>query len=152
MRIRIHHFFDIIRDIGSGKNFAPHPYQHSYHLVAQQIMQNPNLKIIIVSAADSVCQGCIHLKDNNCDDILTHRPDFTSKQDFNDYLDQRISLICKIQPLKWYTPKELCIKGKSYLEKIESIYVGNDADNTQIRKENVLKGVQIYAKMHGFSV
>lgn len=145
MKLKIHHFFDIIRDFGIGKDFNPHPYQHSYHKVAQAIWQNPETEVEIVTHSDGVCEGCIHLVETSCNDIITHRKDFSLKEKFNNYLDSRIIDICGIDISKKYKLISLLQFSDKYIENIEFIYEGNDARHTAKRKENVLKGLKIYA-------
>ncbi len=151
MRLRIHHFFDIIRDIGKGKTFTPHPYYHSYHKVAIQILENPELKLIIVTESDNVCNGCIHLAGKMCDDIITHRKDFTSKENFNNFLDERIIEVCGIDPSVLQTPRTLCLYGKPYLDNIFYIYEGNDISHTETRRRDVANGLREYAWINGFA-
>lgn len=152
MKLRIHHFFDIIRDIGSKKEINPHPYLHSYHKVAKEILENPNLKLEIVVASDAVCSGCIHLVHSKCDDIITHRTDFRGKEDFNNYLDNRMVEICRIKTSDSFSPRELCQFAKRYIENIFYIYEGNDTHHTLIRKMNVLEGLRVYSRKHGFEL
>jgi len=144
MNLRIHHFFDIIRDFGSGKEIKSHPYGHSYHQVAEMIRKNPHLEIKIVVSADDVCVGCKFLQDEKCKDTITHRNDFTSKEEFNNYLDKRIMQVCSINEGDILTPIELCEKAKLYLEKIEWIYARNNPEHTKVRKENVIKWLSSY--------
>ena len=152
MELRIHHFYDIIRDFGSGKDIKPHPYGHSYYKVAELIRKNPNLQIKIVVGADAVCEGCKFLKDGKCLDKITHRKDFTSKEDFNNYLDKRIIKVSSFNEGDVLTPVELCKKAKSYLEKIEWVYEGNDPEHTEKRKENFINGLKDYSELHGFDL
>jgi hypothetical protein len=151
MKIRIHHFFDIIRDFGSGKEIVQHPFQHSYHKIASQIFNDSNLKLEIVIESDDVCHGCVHLIDKKCDDVINHRKDFTKKEDFNNHLDKRISEVCGICPSVFYTPKELCSFGKKYIKNIFYIYEGNDILHTEIRKRDVQQGLRLYDRQHGFN-
>jgi hypothetical protein len=144
MKLKIHHFFDIIRDFGIGKNFGPHPYHHSYHKVAQTIWQYPETEVEVIFGADQVCEDCIHLVGTSCNDIITHRKDFTFKEKFNNYLDSRIIDVCKIDVSKKYTLKSLLQFSDKYVENIEFIYNGNDEQHTAKRKENVLKGLEAY--------
>jgi len=142
MKIRIHHFYDIIRDFGSGKEIKPHLYKHSYHKVAELIKSNPDLKIEIVIGADAVCNGCIHLNNGLCDDIIAYRKDFTSKEKFNNYLDQKILKVCSIKQGESISLAELFEKAQLYLKNIYWIYDGNDLENTKKRKENLIKGIK----------
>ncbi|MBT3384347.1 MAG: DUF1284 domain-containing protein [Prolixibacteraceae bacterium] len=152
MKIRIHHFFDIIRDFGSNKNITPHPYLHSYHKVAQEIRENANTELTIVVESDEVCKNCIHLKNSNCDDTISHRNDFSGKEKFNNYLDKRIVEICGIKTSIKYSPKTLCDFANKYIKNIEYIYKGNDKKHTQFRKDNVLKGLKYYSQKHDFKI
>jgi hypothetical protein len=152
MRLRIHHFFDIIRDFGSGKEIVPHQHGHAYHLVAVQIRNLPEMKFELILASDEVCNGCKHLVDGVCDDIITHRKDFYGKEDFNNYLDTRIMHVCGLDLSKIYSPKELCGIAWKYILNIEFIYEGNDLLHTLKRKENVIKGLKYYSEKHGFRI
>lgn len=149
MRLRIHHFFDIIRDFGAGKDINPHPYLHSYHKVAKIIFKESLRKIEIVTESDSVCEGCIKLKGNRCTDIITHRKDFSGKEEFNNFLDIRIMNVCNIEVNSVTTPASLIKASEKYITNIHFIYAGNDKEHTEMRKINVMKGVEFYVKEHG---
>jgi hypothetical protein len=151
MQLRIHHFFDIIRDFGIGKEISPHPYGHSYHKIAKLIRDNPNIEIKIVLGTDDICNGCIHLANNHCNDTINHRSDFTSKEEFNNYIDKRILDKCAINIGDMLTPMQICKRISPYLENIFWIYEGNDEENTQTRKNNVINGLMYYKSRHLFS-
>ena len=152
MKLRIHHFFDLIRDFGKKEELKPHPYGHSYHKVAKVIWDNPNSKIKIIVGCDDICDGCIHLKDNSCDDVIDYRKDFKYKEKFNDHLDRRIMKICLINKDDVYSPIQLCKKTKLYLENIIWIYEGNDLKHTLSRKKNVIRGLKEYSEKHNFEI
>jgi hypothetical protein len=149
IKLRIHHFFDIIRDFGAGKEFQPHLYHHSYHTVANIILNDPFHKIDVVIGSDSVCKGCIKLAGSVCTDIITHRTDFTGKEKFNNYLDARIMEVCGIKVNNIETPASLIRLSEKYISNIHFIYTGNDKEHTEIRRMNVLKGVDFYKRRHG---
>ncbi|MDD4107256.1 MAG: hypothetical protein PHH93_00880 [Prolixibacteraceae bacterium] len=151
MKLRIHHFFDIIRDLGNNKEFVMHPYMHSYHIVAEKIIENPYLELKMVTGADAVCNGCIHLRDSRCDDTITHRSDFSGKEDFNNYLDRRIMNICKVRESDIITPAVLCRISDIYINNIFYIYQGNDPEHTLQRKNSVIRGIRVYMEMHQLS-
>ena len=87
-----------------------------------------------------------------CDDLITHRTDFISKEDFNNYIDKRIIKVCNIETGIVYTPRLLCEFANKYIENIELIYQGNDLEHTLLRKENVLKGLHYYSEKHGLGI
>lgn len=150
MKIKIHHFFDMIRDFGSNKKIVPHPHLHSYHSIAEIIREDANVELELVVGADEVCSTCSHLINKKCDDIITHRTDFAGKEDFNNHLDNRIMEICGLQVSEKFTPKKLCEISNKYLENIDFIYEGNDAEHTLQRKKNVMLGLNYYSQKHGF--
>lgn len=150
MKLRVHHFFDIIRDFGSGKEILPHPHGHGYHKIAEEIRVNPDMEFTLLVASDEICKGCSHLIDGICDDIITHRIDFKGKEDFNNHLDKQIMDVFGFEKTEKYSPKLLCKIAHKYLDKLEFIYSGNDAGHTQKRKENVILGLKYYAEKHGF--
>lgn len=152
IRLRIHHFYDIVRNFGIGKKIEPHPYGHSFHKIAQLIRSDPNLKIKIVVNCDSVCEGCSHYKGGHCDDVITHRRDFTLKEEFNNHIDERIMTKCQIKESDILMPIQLCQKAKCYLDNIEFIYLGNDEWHTRERKNNTVKGLKYYSQLHGFDL
>lgn len=151
MELRIHHFFDIIRDFGISKEITPHHYGHSYHKIAWLIRNDPNIKIKIVLGADDICNGCVHLVNNHCDDTINHRSDFVSKDEFNNHIDRKFLDKCAINIGDILTPIQLCKKIQTYLDHIFWIYEGNNEEHTQIRKNNVIDGLKNYKSKHLFS-
>ena len=141
MELRIHHIFDIIRDIGKGKILEKHEYGHSYHIIAKKILNEEFEIIKIVVKSDDVCRGCVKLYDGKCIDIIDHRNDFTKKDEFNNYLDNRIIKVLEINNCDTFTFKEILQLTEEYLKNIEFIYEGNDILHTQERKKNVEKGI-----------
>jgi hypothetical protein len=151
MKLRIHHFFDIIRDFGSGKEIKPHPFGHSYHAVAKLIREDATIAFQLIIESDEICKGCSHLIDGVvCDDVVSHRPDFEGKEAFNNYLDNRIMEVCGVELSKKYSPILLCGLADKYLENIKFIYEGNDLEHTEARKKNVILGLKYYSEKHGF--
>ncbi len=141
MKLRIHHIFDIIRDYGKNIKFQKHEYGHSYHIIANKLIQNKDEPIQIVIKCDDVCTGCIKYHNGKCLDIITHRQDFTLKEEFNNYLDKRILGVLKINEGDVISFKEIIDKADEYIKNIKYIYDGNDIMNTKVRKENVEKGL-----------
>ena len=91
MRLRPHHLIDIITDYGHGRRFAPHPYGHAVHSVAQRIVDDPDIEIEFVLRADDICSPCCHLQaDGQCDDVLRQLDPPVPKQDYNDELDRQL--------------------------------------------------------------
>lgn len=146
--IRIHHFFDIIRDYGQNSHFKPNrEYGHSLHIIAEKIINDAVMPMKIVVGADSVCRGCIHLAQGKCNDVI-EKPGFTTKDGYNNYIDNKILDFCGIREDNVYTPRELCALSKEYLDNIFDIYHLNDKEHTEKRKENAIKGLSQYTRQH----
>jgi len=91
MKLRPHHLLDIISDYGHGVEFSPHPYGHALHRVAHHVLNDPDLDIEFVLAADDICFPCQHLQpDGLCDDVLSQLEEPVSKQAYNDDLDGKL--------------------------------------------------------------
>lgn len=144
MKLRIHHFYDIIRDYGKNQQITSHEYGHLYHKIADFIRHNHNEAIEIVLSHDDVCVGCKYFKDNHCLDTIDHRSDFQSKEDFNNHIDTRIMQVCEIKTGDTMTPIDLIEKLKSNLDKIEWIYEGNDKEHNALRKKYLIEGIRRY--------
>lgn len=139
--LRIHHFFDMLRDYGAKKEIRPHDYGHSYHLIAEKIYSNKLDKIKLVISNDDVCEDCSKSEDGHCIDTISHRTDFPLKEDFNNHIDHRIMEKMKLKENEIISFEELLEKAELYINEMEWIYEGNDPDHTEIRRENVIKGV-----------
>jgi len=140
--LRIHHFYDIIRDYGSGKIVEKHEYGHSYHIIAKEIFENRLLKIKLIIKHDDVCKHCSKLLGTKCVDSIQHRSDFTSKEKFNDYLDSRIMKCMGYKIDQMISVKEILRESHRYLDAIDELYVGNDIDHTKLRKQHVSMGIK----------
>lgn len=146
--IRIHHFFDILRDFGIGNEIsADSRFNNSYHSVAARIRENPREKFKIVVGADSVCAGCTFLKKGICTDKID-KPGFNSKHEYNDYLDRKILKVSGLREGEVKSPAELCRYAQSYLSHMDKLYDLNDSMHTDWRKKQVMKGLEYYNKHH----
>ena len=138
----------MIRDFGKDKALIPHPYGHSYHRIASIIWRNPEIKIKLVVQADDVCVGCRQLINHHCMDTISHRKDFISKEKFNDHIDRKILKVCGLKENDELIAADILRKGSLYLEEIEWIYEGNDAEHTLKRKRDFTKGMKYYKMKH----
>ena len=138
--LRVHHVCDMVRDFGQELTLDTHPYGHSYSEIFHRIFtKDSQIRFIIEN--DDVCQNCCKLIKNQCIDSIHHRKDFFSKQEFNNYLDQRIIDILEIDIMKEYSIQEFIPYLETYCENINTIYHGNEEENTKKRLQNVLRGI-----------
>jgi len=100
IRLRPHHLIDIFKHSGNGRDLTkPHPYGHAQHLVAEKILNNPDIEIEFVCENDDICKPCKHRgADNLCADVLSLLSPPVSKQQYNDELDKRVFKLLEIVP------------------------------------------------------
>ena len=99
MKLRPHHLIDIVCHYGHGVAFGPHPYGHAVHTVAERVIDNPDLEVEFVLAADDICLPCRYLRaDGQCADVLHQLEEPVPKQAYNDGLDGRLFPFLGIQP------------------------------------------------------
>ncbi len=99
LKLRPHHIIDIVTGYGSNFRYKPHPYGHSQHIVATELLSDPSQKIRLVLESDDICTGCKHLKsDGKCDDVLSQIRPSPSKQAYNDILDSRLFDHFRLEP------------------------------------------------------
>ena len=92
IRIKPHHFVDIVTQFGEGAPFEPHPYGHAVHTVAERTLADLDVMLEMDLGADDICSPCIHNIDGLCDDTLdtSYRPGVpASKREWNLILDRR---------------------------------------------------------------
>jgi len=153
MTIRIHHFFDIIRDFSTGEKIIPDTnYKHSYHSLANTIMDSPYIKMKIVVGVDSVCDGCIHNMNGKCDDPLTIKRGFTMKHDYNNWLDQRILAAYGLKEGRIVTPYKICRSAYKYLDNIYIIYELDSQEDIDARKKEFIEGLKFYIAHNNFKL
>jgi len=151
--MRIHHFFDIIRDLRTGeKMVADNNYKHSYHSVANTLRDSADIKMKIVVGLDSVCDGCIHNIDGKCDDPLTIKKGFTMKHDYNNYLDKRILEKYNISEGDIVTPGKICKSAYKYIDNIYQIYSLDPKEEIDARKKEFIEGLIFYSNHNNFKL
>jgi hypothetical protein len=147
LNLRIHHIFDIIRDLGQNKEIKEHEYGHSYHIIAKKIYSKTQEFKLTISN-DDICNNCTKLINNKCIDTIDHRKDYSEKELFNNYLDKRIMSIMGFYEGQIFSLDEFLNKADLYVKNIGYIYSGNDEKHTQDRKSNVFKGLDILRTQH----
>jgi hypothetical protein len=86
--------------------------------------------------------NCKKLSLERCTDSIHHRSDFTSKEEFNDYLDTRIMKSMDYEVGQIVEVKDIIKNADKYLDAIFDIYKGNDIDHTRLRKQYVFLGIK----------
>ncbi len=139
-------FIDIISQYGAGVQFRPHPCGHAVHLVAEQVITDPETTVEFVVDADDICEPCIHLVDGRCDDVLSQldppgdRKRSHSKQDYNDDLDRRLLAFLGMDEGQAMPFREYLHIIREHLEGIEAVCTHPGEDPSR-RRANLMRGL-----------
>ena len=132
---------DIISAFGKGKEYQPHPYGHSLHIVAPRLLSDLDLKIKLVLNADDICEGCEHLlPDGKCKDVLAQLTPSPSKQAYNDVLDSRLFDDLSIEPDSEITTRKYLEVVNKKVPGIEKICT-HPKENQQERLNGLVSGL-----------
>lgn len=145
IRIKPHHFVDIITSFGDGEIFEPHPYGHAVHTVAARILQDRNILLEMELGADDICAPCKHNIDGICDDTIdtSFRPSApSSKREWNLIIDRRWCKRLKLQQGDRLTARELCERLRDYSGDITDIYWEIPAKLTAERAHKLKTGIR----------
>jgi hypothetical protein len=148
IRIKPHHFVDIITSLGAGQTtFEPHPYGHAVHTVAERLVQNPDAFVQMELGADDICEPCIHNVDGRCDDTIdtSYRPAApTSKQEWNLLIDQRWCERLGVEQGDRLSGREFVERLRDRAGDITDIYREIPSDLTADRARKLSKGIEAY--------
>jgi len=143
--IKPHHFVDIMTSFGAGSvSFEPHPYGHTVHVVAEQILGNRDVPLGIELGADDICKPCVHNIDGLCDDTIdtSYRPSAPSlKREWNLLIDRRWCARLGIEQGDELTARELCERLRDLAGDITDIYREIPARLTADRAGKLEKGI-----------
>ena len=146
MRIKPHHFVDIITHYGEGTfSLNPHPYGHAVHTVASQILEDKDIMLIMELGADDICQPCMHNIDGLCDDTIdtSYRPNAPPlKREWNLLIDHRWCERLKIDQGKKMSARELCELIRDNSGDITDIYREIPAHRTAERARKLNDGIR----------
>jgi len=146
IRIKPHHFVDIITEYGAGElSCEPSPSGHALHLVAAQILRNRDVLLVVELGADDICEPCKHNINGLCDDTIdtSYRPQApTSKREYNLLLDQRWCRRLSIKQGDELTARHFCERLRELAQDITDIYQEEPLDLTADRARNVNQGVK----------
>ena len=151
-RIKPHHFIDMIKLYGGGReSFTPDlAYGHSFYLVANEIMRDPNTKLWMTIRGDDVCNHCKYRDASGfCTDTVSHIEGVVSKDAYNKSLDKRIMDLLDMKEGETFTAYEMCLKLSTDRDIIKKVWV-EDISTVERRQELFWLGLDRYiAKWNG---
>jgi hypothetical protein len=145
IRIKPHHFIDIIRDYGADEvSLEPHPYGHAVHLVAARIVSDPDTPLVMDLGADDICQPCRHNIEGLCDDTIEARfgrgvP--ISKREYNLALDERWCERLGLAQGDRLTAREFCQRLSEAAGDITDLYPEHPPADTAARQQSIRAGI-----------
>ncbi len=146
IRIKPHHFVDIITALGRGQAaFEPHPYGHAVHTVAAELFRHRDSMLEIELGADDICRPCKHNVDGLCDDTIdtSLRPAApSSKRQYNLLLDQRWCRRLGLAQGDRLTARELCRRIHQRAGDIIDLYRETPAGPTAERARDLRAGIE----------
>ena len=148
IRIKPHHFVDIISSLGEGRTrFEPHPYGHAVHTVAARVLSDPDVLLEMELGADDICRPCRHNIDGLCDDTVdtSYRPAApSSKRDYNLELDRWWCGRLGLAQGDRLTARKLCWRLRDGAGDITSIYRETPAEMTAERAAKLEAGIAAF--------
>ncbi|MGQ9652119.1 MAG: hypothetical protein ACUVXJ_18630 [Phycisphaerae bacterium] len=145
IRIKLHRFVDIMTSYGRGERFEPHPYGHAVHTVAERILGNRDVMLVVELGADDICGPCKHNVGGTCDDVIdtSYRPQAPPrKQDWNLLIDQRSCKRLGLSQGDRLTARQFCERLRDQAGDITDIYREIPAEMTAERAKALQAGVR----------
>ena len=150
IRIKPHHFVDIITGLGDGTlRFEPHPYNHAFHTVARHILDNRDVLLEMELGADDICEPCVHNIKGLCDDTIdtSYRPSAPqAKRELNLLIDRRWCKRLDIKQGDRLTARQFCERLRDHAGDITDIYREIPANRTAVRAVNLKEGIGQFLK------
>ncbi len=145
IRIKPHHFVDIITRYGEGGAFGPHAYGHALHTVAERVLSDRDVTLVLEFGADDICAPCAHNVDGLCNDTIdtSFRPEAPSlKREWNLLLDERWCGRLHLRAGDRLTARRFCELLRERSGEIADIYREIPADRTAARAARLAAGVE----------
>lgn len=142
--IKPHHFLDIIRDFGAGREHTPHPYGHAVHLAAARIREDRRLLLRLTSGADFICAPCRLLCSGRCTDSTDTPGRMARKGAYNRLIDRRLFLRLGLREGALLRADEFCALALTGLGQIKEIYREEKNEKTAWRAENLFRGLRSF--------
>ena len=148
IRIKPHHFLDIITSFGGGqRTFEPSPYRHAVHTVSERILSDRTVTLKLVLGIDDICAPCRNNQDGVCVDTIdtSYRPQApSSKGAWNERIDLRLFERLGLKEGARLTASEFCRIARERLGDVFEIYREIPRDMTAERERKLMKGISFY--------
>ena len=144
LRIKPHHFLDILRDYGAGRVWEPHPYGHALHTVARSLLDNREQPLELVLDADDICDPC-RMNDNGTCTDWTESPGYRiRKEDWNRRIDERILELFELVEGTVISAAGFARLALGHLDTMHTVWREQPKERTQERVRNLTCGLSAY--------
>ncbi len=148
IRIKPHHFIDVVRDFGRGRTaFEPHPYGHAVHAVAERLWRERDVMLEMELGADAICEPCVHNVGGLCDDTIdtSFRPAApASKREYNLLIDRRWCARLGLAQGERLTARAFCERLAERMRDIADIYRENPPERVAERATALRAGIDLF--------
>ncbi|PIU91905.1 MAG: hypothetical protein COZ06_07110 [Armatimonadetes bacterium CG_4_10_14_3_um_filter_66_18] len=145
IRLKPHHFLDLLRDLGAGRSFSSPPgYGHAVPQVAAALQANPDVLLELTAGIDDICAPCTHNVNGACDDLIGRYDPPVSKDEYNRRLDERWCERLGLGEGHRMTARAFCLLASAKMGDLRTIYLERGEAETQARQEEVLRGVEVF--------
>jgi len=145
IRIKPHHFIDIVTAFGDGVDAPPpHPFGHAVHTVTARVLADRDILLEMELGADDICAPCDHNIDGLCDDTIdtSFRPQApASKREWNLIIDHRWCARLGLDQGDRLTAREFCGRLREKAGDITDIYREIPGGMTAERQRKLEKGI-----------
>jgi hypothetical protein len=146
VRIKPHHFLDILTRFGAGQSFEPNPLGHAQHLVAACVLADAQITLELVWGADDICAPCNKLEAGRCTDTTAPGGKVVSKEAYNRALDERWLGRLGLAPGTRIIAAEYARLARERMGDIYTLYPEMPREGTTMRRKRLLRGIALYLK------
>ncbi|MFN8254917.1 MAG: DUF1284 domain-containing protein [Bacteroidales bacterium] len=147
IKIKPHHFFDIIKLYGKGIDifYPDKQFNHDFYKIANTIVGNPKTEILLTIAADDICQPCNYLgKEKKCIDKINHIEGIDLKEKWNEIIDKRIIEKTGIGEGSKLSARDYCEILMRNLELVNYVWQEENVEQKKFRYNTFIIGARKY--------
>ena len=147
IKIKPHHFMDIIKLYGSGlEHFVPDTIMgHNFYKIGNEVLDNHEVLLQLTIDADDICTPCKMCHNHICIDTVSIFG-YEWKNIYNQTLDKRVIKEICLDIHKEYTAKELCQLMLASHNCIYQIWLEEDDTVTKKRHDLFVLGAKKFLK------
>ena len=145
VRMKPHHFLDILRSFGVGKlKYEPSPKGDAQYIVADKLLKNRDIMLKFTAGCDDICAPCSYNKKGKCANKVSNHGHYTSMHEYNRDLDTGIYRWLGLKEGAQMTASAYCRLVREKINDIKNIWIEVPEEENAVRRQNLLKGITFY--------